>query len=190
MILMKQALIVLAALSLVTGLAYPLLLTGIASAFLPRAAQGSLQFSGGRVTGSELLAQRTDDPGRFQPRPSACGWTNVPSSAANVAPSSRALGATRAARAAEFRRKNGLTSDAAIPGEMLTASASGLDPHIGRAAALLQVGRIAHARHVDPTKVRALVDAATEAPQFGFLGVERINVQILNAALDHMTGAQ
>jgi K+-transporting ATPase ATPase C chain len=103
-------------------------------------------------------------------------------------PGSRDQKALQTARAREFRQWNGLADTAIVPDEMITASASGLDPHIGREAALLQVARIAKARGIAPALVTALVVARTEPPQFGFLGQERVNVVLLNVELDRMAG--
>jgi len=178
----------LAVFSLITGILYPLLLTGVAGSLMPHRAGGSLIWSGDRISGSELLGRKTGDARWFQARPSACGWTTVPSAAANAMPGSRDQKALQTARAREFRQWNGLADTAIVPDEMITASASGLDPHIGREAALLQVARIAKARGIAPALVTALVVARTEPPQFGFLGQERVNVVLLNVELDRMAG--
>ena len=181
---LRPALFMLAILTLLTGVIYPLLVTGIAQLAFSRQANGSLVAAGGSVVGSALLGQANDDPAAFQPRPSATGYGTLPSGGSNLAPTSADLAVAVAQRAADFRAANGLSADAAVPMEMLFASGSGLDPHVSPDAARLQVSRIAAARGLDEATVAALVEQYVEGPQLGILGQPRVNVLLLNVALD------
>ncbi len=178
-------------LTLLTGVIYPLLITGIAKAVFPKQAGGSLITTNGKTVGSALLAQRFSGDSYFWPRPSAgddgTNYVTVPSSASNLGPTSSNLVATVQARLAAFRASNDLATNAPVPAEMVFASGSGLDPDISPEAARLQIERIAGARHFSPKqtqKLAALVEQGIEPPQFGFLGEPRVNVLKLNLALD------
>jgi K+-transporting ATPase ATPase C chain len=181
---LRPALAMLAILTLLTGILYPLVVTGIAQLAFPRQTNGSLVSVGESVVGSALLGQANAGPRYFQPRPSATGYDTLPSGGSNLAPTSLELAAAVAQRAADFRAANGLSADAAVPVEMLFASGSGLDPHISPNAARLQVGRVAAARGLDEATVAALVEEYVEGPQLGILGQPRVNVLVLNLALD------
>jgi K+-transporting ATPase ATPase C chain len=179
------------ALTILTGLVYPLLVTGLAKTLFPKQAGGSLVTLNGTVVGSELLAQRFSLDKYFWARPSAgddgTNYATVASSASNLGPTSSNLIATVQARLAGFRRANGLASNANIPADMVFASGSGLDPHISPEAARLQMNRVAAARKFSvefKTRLAALVEESIEPPQFGFLGEPRLNVFKLNLALD------
>jgi K+-transporting ATPase ATPase C chain len=163
---------------------YPLVVTGIAQLAFPHQANGSLVMAGDTVVGSALLGQANADPRYFQPRPSATGYDTLPSGGSNLAPTSLELAAAVAQRAADFRAANDLSADAAVPTELLFASGSGLDPHISPDAARLQVARVAAARGQDEATVAALVEEYVEGPQLGILGQPRVNVLLLNLALD------
>jgi K+-transporting ATPase ATPase C chain len=169
-----------------TGVAYPMAITGLALALFPRTANGSL-ITGpdGRVVGSELIGQSFHDPGYFQPRPSAAGagYDAANSSGSNLGPTSARL---RARVTAELDRLRGENPEASgpVPSDLVTASASGLDPDISVEAAMWQVPRVARARRVVPERVRALVLAGTRERQLGVLGERRVNVLLLNLALD------
>jgi K+-transporting ATPase ATPase C chain len=180
-------------LSLLTGLIYPLVVTGIATAMLPRRASGSILLRGGRPVGSALLAQRFAGARHFWPRPSAgddgTNYATLASSASNLGPTSSKLAALVRARADRFRAAHGLSKDEAVPPDMLFASGSGLDPHISPASARLQIHRVAEARQFDATatgRLRQLVERSIEPPQVGFLGEPRVNVLYLNLNLDKL----
>ena len=168
----------LVALTLLTGAAYPLLVTGVAKVVAPRQSRGSIVERGGTPVGSELLAQKTENPRYFWPRPSAGDFATVSSAASNQSPTSAALVKAIGERKARF-------GDHA-PADLLTASGSGLDPHISPAAAGFQASRVAQSRGLSLDAVKALIGQTTEGPQFGFLGEPRVNVLSLNLALDRM----
>ena len=172
-----------------TGVAYPLAVTGLARLFFPHQAGGSLVVVNGQAVGSELLSQKTESPRYFWPRPSADDYATVPSGASNLGPTSSALKKAIADYAAKVRSSNGLASDAPLPDDAVTTSASGLDPHISPASARMQIDRIAQARKfsdLQRKELAELVDRHMEGPQFGFLGEPRVNVLLLNLALDRL----
>ncbi|MCE9611108.1 MAG: potassium-transporting ATPase subunit KdpC [Chthoniobacter sp.] len=171
-----QSLRILLVLTVLTGVAYPLVVTAIARVAFHDAATGSLVKKGGEVVGSALLAQKTESPKYFWPRPSAGDFATVPSGASNKGPTSADL----VKSIAERREKLG--KDA--PDEMLTASGSGLDPHISPASAKQQAPRIASERKLPLDRIENLIELYTERPQFGIFGETRINVLTLNLALD------
>lgn len=183
---LRPALVMLALLTLITGIIYPLVVTGVAQLVFPAQAHGSLLMDGEQVIGSALLGQANADPRYFRPRPSATGYGALPSSGSNLAPTSADLAAAVAQRAADFRAAHGLAAGDPVPVEMLFASGSGLDPHISPDAARLQIGRVAAARGLDESRIAALVEANVEGPQLGFLGRPRVNVLLLNLALDEL----
>jgi K+-transporting ATPase ATPase C chain len=166
--------------TLMTGLAYPLVMTGAAQTLFPAAANGSLIEADGAVIGSSLIAQPFAGAGYLHPRPSASGWNAAGTGASNLGPTSAALIATVAERRAAWETAN----EATAPIDAVTASGSGLDPHIGPENALAQAGRIAAARGVDEGAVRAVIAAATEGPFLGLYGEPRVNVLLTNIALD------
>lgn len=183
---LRPALVCLAGFSVLTGLAYPLALTGLARVLFPRQAGGSLLRQDGRVIGSALIGQAFTAPKDFWGRPSATApepYDGAASGASNLAPSSPALRRAVEARIAALRAADpGATGP--VPVDLVTASASGLDPDISPAAAAFQVPRVARARGLDEARVRALVARHTEGPQLGILGEPRVNVLSLNRALD------
>jgi K+-transporting ATPase ATPase C chain len=183
--LLRPAATLLALLTLLTGIAYPLAMTGLAQAVLPHQANASLVTREGRVVGSALVGQAFVSAGYFHPRPSAVGHDAAAAGASNLGPTNAALIAETAARAADFRRINGVET---VPIDALTASGSGLDPHISPANAAAQAARVAAARGVAPGAVRALVDEAVEAPWLGLFGAPHVNVLLLNLALDAAFG--
>lgn len=180
-------------LTILTGIVYPLLVTGLAKALFSKQANGSLVTVNGKIIGSELLAQRFSADTYFWPRPSAgddgTNYATVASSASNLGPTSSNLLATVQSRIASFQAANGLATNAAVPADMAFASGSGLDPHITPESARLQVNRVASARKFSPTQknqLTALVEQSIEPPQLGFLGEPRVNVLKLNLAVDSL----
>jgi potassium-transporting ATPase KdpC subunit len=182
----RPALMILALMTLVTGVAYPLLVTGIAQAIFPSQAHGSLIVKEGKVIGSALIGQPFDDPKYFWSRPSATSpfADNAgASSGSNLSPTNPDLVKAVQGRVDALRTADPGNS-APVPADLVTASGSGLDPHISPAAALYQVPRVAKARKLTPGAVRALVERQTEGRFLGFLGEPRVNVLALNLALD------
>jgi potassium-transporting ATPase KdpC subunit len=183
---LRAPLVLLALLTLLTGVVYPLAVTLAAQLLFPAQASGSLLRVDGRVVGSRLVGQAFDGPGWFHGRPSAtarCAYDGAASGGSNLGPLNPALAEAVAERAAALRAGDP-GNDRPIPVELLTTSGSGLDPHISPAAAEWQVGRVARARGLPPERVRALVAAHTEGRTFGVLGEPRVNVLELNLALD------
>jgi potassium-transporting ATPase KdpC subunit len=173
-----QSLRIYLVLTLLTGIVYPLAMTGVAQLFFPNQANGSRIIDQNKLVGSDLLAQKFESPKYFWPRPSAADFATLPSGASNKGPTSADL-----KKSIDERRKQ-FGDDA--PVDLLTASASGLDPHISPEAARLQIQRVATARNMSIQKISALVDQTVEEPQFGFLGEPRVNVLKLNRALDQL----
>lgn len=174
-------------LTVVLGAVFPLVIWGVGQVAFRSAANGSQIEQGGRVVGSELLAQRFDGPQWFHPRPSAGDFDTLASGGTNLGPNSEKLVALVAERRAKVATEDGVApSD--VPADAVTASFSGLDPHISPAYARQQVARVAKARGLAPERVSALVAAHTEGRQLGYLGEERVNVVNLNAALTELAG--
>jgi len=176
---------------LLTGLAYPLAVTGVARVLFPRQASGDLvSDEKGQVVGSAQIGQPFVKPHYFQPRPSAAGekgWDPTASGGSNLGPTSRKL-RERVRADLERLRKENPEAVGPVPDELVTASASGLDPHLSPAAALWQVPRVARARGVEASRVRAIVEANLEGRDLGVLGEPRVNVLLLNLALDRQLG--
>jgi K+-transporting ATPase ATPase C chain len=166
--------------TLLTGLAYPFAMTGLSQALFPAAANGSLIERDGAVIGSALIAQGFAGDAYLHPRPSASGWNAAGTGASNLGPTSAALIATVADRRAAWEAANGT----AAPIDAVTASGSGLDPHVSPETALAQAARIAAARGVDASAVRSLIETAIEGPFLGLYGEPRVNVLLTNIALD------
>jgi len=184
----KPALILLIALSILTGMIYPALVSGLANVVFPNQANGSLLENEGKIVGSRLIGQNFADPGHFWGRPSATGpmpYNAAASSGSNQGPLNPALEAAVKGRIAALQASNPGES-APIPVDLVTASASGLDPHISVAAALWQVPRIAGQRRLAETEITSLVTKHTEGRQWGLLGEPRVNVLALNLALDKL----
>jgi K+-transporting ATPase ATPase C chain len=185
---LRRAFTMLIALTLITGVVYPLVVTGISSAAFSEKAKGSLIERDGKAVGSVLIGQAFSDPKHFWSRPSATGpvpYNASASSGSNQGPLNPALTDAVAGRIKALRDADP-DNAAPVPVDLVTASASGLDPHISPAAAEYQVIRVAKARNLDPQKVRALAAEFTEGRQLGFLGEPRVNVLRLNLALDAM----
>lgn len=183
--LVRATVVVFGALTLLTGVAYPLLVTAVAQAVFPRQADGSTLTSRGAAIGSELIGQPFSRPEYFWGRLSATGpvpYNAAASSGSNFGSLHPDLAKRAAARIAALRKYD--PGMKAIPVDLVTASGSGLDPHISPAAAEVQVRRVAAARKLDARAVRAMVRRCTESRQFGVLGEPRVNVLRLNLALD------
>ncbi|MGP1630475.1 MAG: potassium-transporting ATPase subunit KdpC [Giesbergeria sp.] len=184
--LLRPALVLFAVLSLVTGLLYPLAVTGVAQAVFPTQANGSLVQLNGKVVGSELIGQQFSNPRYFWGRPSATSpmpYNAQSSGGSNLGASSPDLKAAVEARVTALRQADP-SNTALVPVDLVTASGSGLDPHISAAAARYQLVRVAKSRAVAPDTVVKLLDAHTEVRWFGFFGEPRVNVLRLNMALD------
>jgi K+-transporting ATPase, C subunit len=175
--------------TVLTGIIYPLVMTGLAQLSFPSKANGSLIKKDGKIIGSKLIGQKFDSTIYFWSRPSAIDYNPIPSGASNLGPTSDKLKKQVVERRILFATMNTIVDTTAIPKEMLFASASGLDPHISQKAALLQVDRIAKARNFNAIQKQNLVQSViniTETPQFLVLGEERVNVLILNLELDKL----
>lgn len=190
---LRPALVSFLGLSLLTGLAYPLALTGLARLLFPHQAEGSLIRRDGQILGSTLIGQAFSDPGHFWGRPSTTvdgdgrpsPYDGTHSGGSNLAPSNPALLEAVKARITALRAADP-DAKGPVPIDLVTASASGLDPDISPAAAAFQVPRVAKARGLDETRVRELVARHTAGPQLGILGEPRVNVVALNLDLDRL----
>lgn len=184
---LKPAILLFVILSLITGTIYPALVTGLAQLLFPFQANGSLIMdTSGKHIGSELIGQPFSDPNHFWGRPSATGpfpYNAQASGGSNLGPANPALPAAVKARIQALNAADP-GNNAPVPVDLVTASGSGLDPHISPAAAEYQISRVAGARHIDPEELRACVARHTEPRQWSFLGEPRVNVLILNLALD------
>lgn len=185
---LRPSLVLLAAFSLLTGIAYPAVVTLGGRVLFPRQAEGSLIRDGGAIRGSALIGQPFSGAGYFWSRPSATGpaYNAAASSGSNLGPTNPALAQAVAERIAALRAADP-TNTAPVPVDLVTASGSGLDPHITPAAAAYQVARVARARGLSQAQVERLVAAHTEGRTFGVLGEPRVNVLELNLALDQAT---
>jgi K+-transporting ATPase ATPase C chain len=181
---LPTAAIMMLLLTVLTGVLYPLAVTGIAQLVFPTQANGSLIEQDGVVVGSRLLAQEFTEPGYFHPRPSAVDFDSSDSGGANLGPSNPDLLRQIEERATAYRTENGLPDNAEVPVDAVTASASGLDPHISVANAELQAARVAEARGLSGEQVLGLITAHTTSRDLGFLGEPGVNVLELNLALD------
>jgi K+-transporting ATPase ATPase C chain len=188
---LRPALMMFISLTLITGVVYPLLVTLIAQMVFPVQANGSLITIDNQIVGSTLIGQTTDDPRYFWSRPSAVSYMEgasldalISSGATNYGSTNEVLAESVVLREQTFRTANNVPDDVAVPVEMLFASGSGLDPHVSPEAARLQIDRVAEARGLEREIVANLVEQYVEVPQLGFLGQPRVNVLLLNLALD------
>ncbi len=184
---LKPALILFLALSVLTGVVYPLVVTVLAQAIFPEKAEGSLLTNGkGKVIGSELIGQSFSEPRYFWGRPSATSpnaYNAAASGGSNLGVNNPALVDAVKARIEALKAVDP-ENKTPVPVDLITASGSGLDPHISIAAANYQINRVAKARHVSPEKLRALIEQNTQSREFGFLGEPTVNVLKLNLELD------
>ncbi len=182
---LKPAIMLTLVLTVITGILYPLAVTGLSQLMFPHQANGSLVTRGGALAGSELIGQNFAKPEYFHMRPSAAGtngYDAAASSGSNLGPTNPDLAKRLQKDAAAYHAEN--KSTAAIPADAITASGSGLDPEISPANAMIQAARVASVRGASQDDVRSLVNARTQGRQFGFLGEARVNVLALNMALD------
>ena len=173
-------------LMILTGLAYPMLVAGIAQLLFPEQANGSLIIENGRIVGSRLIGQRFSGPRYFHPRPSAAGagYDPLASGGTNMGPTDRNLADTLIANAVDSIIASDGAHRGGIPADLATSSGSGLDPDISPASAMIQIARVAHARNVDSVTVAEIVARHIQGRQFGLFGEPRVNVLSLNLALD------
>ena len=187
--LLRPAITLFVLLTAITGVAYPLFITAIAQTAFPEEANGSLIVKDGKQIGSQLIGQNFTDPGYFWGRPSATAptpYNGTASGGSNLGPLNSALSEAVQARIDALKTADPENTQA-IPADLVTASASGLDPHISPAAADYQIERVARARQLDPAQVKSLVARYTEDRQWGIFGAPRVNVLALNLALDSAT---
>ncbi|PKL75904.1 MAG: potassium-transporting ATPase subunit C [Candidatus Melainabacteria bacterium HGW-Melainabacteria-1] len=183
-----SALRMIAVMTILTGVIYPLGVTAISQVAFKDQANGSLILREGRPVGSALLAQRFESPRYFWPRPSVGDYATVASGASNKGPTAADLQQTIQARRSALRIAHSLPPDAPVPDELVTASGSGLDPHISPEAARFQIQRVAKARELNAQYLEDRIQLLTKGRQFGLLGEPRVNVLQLNLELDRLAG--
>ena len=187
---LNSAIRMLILMTVVLGVIYPLGMTVFAQMIFPVQANGSLIYKQGPLVGSKLIGQNFSSDRYFHGRPSAAGedgYDAASSAGSNLGPTSKKLLSRIDERAKALRQDNGLANDAIVPSDLVTASGSGLDPHITALAAKVQVPRVAQARSISEEQVLVLIEKNTENPRIGFLGEKRVNVVSLNLALDDVT---
>jgi len=183
---LRAAVTAVAALAVIVGGLYPLAVWVLAQGVFPDGANGSWLDRGGEIIGSRLIGQAFTGPGYFHPRPSAAGdgYDPVHSGGSNLGPTSKRLVELVAERVAAYRADNGLPAEALVPADAVTASGSGLDPHISLENARLQAPRVARARGLTEAEIHRLIEAATEGRELGIFGEPRVNILLLNSAVD------
>ena len=184
--LIWKAFVLTAAMTLLTGVVYPLAVTGLAQAIFHSQANGSIIFRSGTPAGSALIGQRFTGPEYFHTRPSATGRTEydaMASAGSNLGPTNKKLLESISERVETIRLENGLDEET-VPGDLVMSSASGLDPQISPEAAFIQAQRVAKARGITLQEVQRLINRRIEGPDFGVLGEPRVNVLLLNLDLD------
>lgn len=184
--IVKTSLALFILLSLLTGLLYPLAITGVVQTLIPDKADGSLLTANGVVIGSDLIGQRFTSPEYFHGRPSIVGYSANNSGASNLGPSSAKLKDKTQENLAAIRRANMMPLNSSVPADLVLASGSGLDPHISIESARLQASRVARARNISESDVQNLINEQIELPYLGILGQSRINVLRLNLRLDRL----
>ncbi|MDD1753104.1 MAG: potassium-transporting ATPase subunit KdpC [Methanotrichaceae archaeon] len=184
--IVKTSLALFILLSLLTGLLYPLAITGVVQTLIPDKADGSLLISNGVVIGSDLIGQRFTSPEYFHGRPSIVGYSANNSGASNLGPSSAKLKDKTQENLAAIKRANMMPLNSSVPADLVLASGSGLDPHISIESARLQASRVARARNISESDVQDLINEQIELPYLGILGQSRINVLRLNLRLDRL----
>lgn len=185
----KEALLLLCVLTVITGVFYPLAVTGVSQVLFARQANGSIVTKDGQPIGSLLIAQNFTNPEYFHPRPSAAGddgYDATSSSGTNLGPTSQKLMASISDAADAFRQDNDLAEGDIIPSDAVTSSGSGLDPDISLKNAYMQINRVAAARNMPPEDVKNIVDEYADRPALGILGEPKVNVLVLNLLLDDM----
>jgi potassium-transporting ATPase KdpC subunit len=186
--ILRQAVACMVVLTVITGVIYPLVVTGVAQLLFPHQANGSLIIDNGKIAGSSLIGQTFDSPKYFWSRPSATSpiaYNAANSSGSNLGPLNPALTENVKARIVQLKAADDV-SKMPVPVDLVTSSGSGLDPDISPASAQYQISRVAKARNIDETKIRELVAKYTRNRQFGVLGEPRVNVLELNLALDNL----
>jgi K+-transporting ATPase ATPase C chain len=183
----RTAFLVLLVFSVLLGVLYPLLVTGVGQLAFPRRANGSLTSAAGRVVGSELIGQSFTSARYFHGRPSASDYDAMASGASNFGPANPAFALEVSARVEKVREENGLTDGVPVPADLVLASASGLDPEISLEGALVQVERVAAERRLPADEVQSLVRRMVVRPFLGAFGELRVNVLLLNLALDALS---
>lgn len=189
----KDAFVMLIALTVLTGIVYPLVITAVANICFLRQAGGSLITRDGRILGSSLIGRQFTGNRYFHSRPSVIGYNPLPSGGSNLSPASLILADSAAARRTAFRHDNHLKESDRVPDDMVFASGSGLDPDISRLSAFMQVNRIATVRGLGPGKVKSLrkvVASFAYSGQWAIFPDDRVNVLLLNLALDSLDGKQ
>lgn len=188
MLELKKAVLAIIVLTVLLGIVYPLTVWGLAQLIFPAKANGSMIYDNNKVIGSELISQRFSGPGYFHPRPSAAGqgYDASASGGSNLGPLSKTLFEQVKLRVKNYRAENELAPDARIPVDAVTASGSGLDPHISIENAVLQAARVAKARNINREKILAVIEQCTKNRQLGILGEKRVNVLLLNLEIEKL----